>query len=99
MSSNNPLKNLAATVLDKLSPILADKLVPDARKGCEHFENRARWSLTNGENYGTLDGTITKENFKDHFGKDFEELHAYDKTCNTKTGPSLQGEMKRFGKD
>ncbi|KAL2047206.1 hypothetical protein N7G274_001225 [Stereocaulon virgatum] len=95
MSSNNPFKNFAATILDKSgSPILADKLVPDARKGCKHFENRARYFLTKGEDYGTLNGVITKDNFKDHFGKDFKEQHTYDKTNNTKLGPSLQGEMR-----
>ena len=46
MSSNNPFKNLAATILDKSgAPIFADMLVPDARKGCKHFENRARVSV------------------------------------------------------
>lgn len=52
--------------------------------------------ITKGEPYGTLDGVITKDNFKDHFGKDFEEKHTYDKTVNTDTGPTLQSEMKEF---
>lgn len=50
-----------------------------------------------GEPYRTLDGAITRDNYKAHFNKGFKGKHIWDKRTNTDTGPTLHSEMRRFG--
>ncbi|MCJ1251724.1 hypothetical protein MMC30_008961 [Trapelia coarctata] len=95
MSSNNPVKNFLAHTLDEYaSPTISDVLMPETRKGCPHYESRVRKFVTSDGSYGG----INKDNFKEHFNKDFKEKTTYDKRTNIGTGPTLQGEMRRFDK-
>ncbi|KAI9752265.1 MAG: hypothetical protein M4579_005689 [Chaenotheca gracillima] len=92
---SNPVKDFFAHTLDKwASPIITDKVLPETRGKDKHYENRARYFITNRGSYGDID----RSNFKSRFNKDFKEKHSYDKRTNTGTGETLQGEMNKFSK-